>query len=324
MVLVTGGSGFIGRVLNAALVSRGCKVRATYRSGSVPTEGGVEWVQTPDVATSDFPALLDGCDYVVHLAALAHQINKRVPPTEFDRVNHQATAELARAVAQSPTARRLVFVSSIGAVCSTSAKVITPETSPNPDSDYGRSKRDAEVAVEKILSATRQDWCVVRPTLVYGPGNPGNMLRLMRLTRSPVPLPFGGIRNRRSFLYVENLVDLIAKVMDEPAASRQVFNAADREVLSTPELVRMLAQLSGRSIRLLPVPVWALRTLAKCGDAASQVLGRSLGLDSYSVDRLVSSLEVDTSVLRSLLNWEPPFSTEEGLRRTLSGATEAR
>jgi nucleoside-diphosphate-sugar epimerase len=196
--------------------------------------------------------------------------------------------------------------------------VVKAETEPKPDSEYGRSKRKAELAIEKILADTRQDWSVVRPTLVYGPGNPGNMLRLMRLTRSPIPLPFGAIRNRRTFLYVENLVHLIKQVLSEPGASRQVFNVGDAEVLSTPELVRMLAGLSGRSIRLLPVPVWILRTMAKGGDVATGLLGRSVGLDSYSVERLASSLEVDISLARTRLNWKPPFSTEEGLRRTLS------
>ena len=212
-------------------------------------------------------------------------------------------------------------MSSIGAVCSKCRALVTSETSPEPDSEYGRSKRNAELAIQDILKETGPDWCIIRPTLVYGPGNPGNMLRLMRLTRSPVPLPFGGIRNRRSFLYVENLVDLITTALCHPAASRQVFNAADREVLSTAELVRLLARLSGRKIGLLPVPVWSLRALAKFGDAAGRVLGRSVGLDTYSVDRLVSSLEVDVSQLRSRLDWEPPFSTEEGLRRTLTPAT---
>jgi nucleoside-diphosphate-sugar epimerase len=175
------------------------------------------------------------------------------------------------------------------------------------------------LAIANILAQTPQDWCVLRPTLIYGPGNPGNMLRLMRLTRSPVPLPFASIRNRRTFLYVENLVDLIEKVLLHPSASRQVFNVADAQVLSTPQLVRSLAAVSGRSIRLLPLPVWALHALGRMGDFVSAIAGRGLGLDTYSVERLTSSLEVDISPLRSRLAWQPPFSTEEGLQRTLSG-----
>lgn len=322
-VLITGSSGFVGSFLSKRLKQKGYFVRAVVRNRSVQESSG-EHVIVCDIAqNSNWDEMLAGIDYVIHLAALAHQINKPVAAADFDRVNHQATAELARAVANSTTVRRLVFISSIGAVCSSSEKVITPRTEPNPDSDYGRSKRNAELAVQQILSGTPQDWCVLRPTLIYGPGNPGNMLRLMRLTRSPVPLPFGSIRNRRSFLYVENLVDLIEKVLANPGASRQVFNVADAEVLSTGELVRQLAGVTGREIRLLPMPVSALRALGKCGDVVSRITGRAIGLDTYSVERLTSSLEVDISPLRTQLQWEPPFTTEEGLRRTLSANAPA-
>ncbi|HEX7862385.1 MAG TPA: NAD-dependent epimerase/dehydratase family protein [Verrucomicrobiae bacterium] len=317
-VLVTGGSGFVGKALVRHLVGRGYAVRATYRSSAPEEIAGVEWVHTKDVAGGDFAGLLKDCDFVVHLAALAHQLTGKVPEGEFDRVNHRATAELAQAVADSATVKRMVFVSSIGAVCSASEKVVTERTECRPDSEYGRSKRDAEVAVEKILAGTRADYCVIRPPLVYGRGNPGNMLRLLKLTKSPVPLPLGSIRNRRTFIYVGNLVDVIEKALTHPKASRRIFNVADSEVLSTPELIRELARVRGTKARLMPMPGRMLRAMGKVGDVVGKVVRRSVPIDTYSVDRLLGSLEIDSAEVRRELNWSPPYSTREGLKLTLA------
>lgn len=316
-VLITGASGFVGKALTSALVTNGYLVRGTYRNAKIESMPGSEWVHTEDLASAPFGELLRDCDYVVHLAALAHQVGREVPAADFDRVNHQATAEIARAVAASTSVRRLIFVSSIGAVCSFSDSPVTSETECRPDSDYGQSKRNAELAVRKILAATPQDYCIIRPSLVYGPGNPGNMLRLMRLTRSPLPLPLGAIRNRRSFLFVGNLADLIEKALTSPGASRQTFNAADNDILSTPDLIRELAGLSGSRARLWPAPIWSLRLLGRAGDLLSKLSKRSLGIDTYSVDRLLGSLEIDNSHVRRTLRWEPPFTTRQGLSLTL-------
>src|SRR5687768_12778725 len=139
-VLVTGGNGFIGKALCASLLEAGHSVRATYRSAPAQISD-VEWVHAEQVDGIDFAPLIEGCDGVIHLAALAHQVGKKISFEEYDRTNHLATANLARAVAASRSVQRLVFVSSIGAVCSASDRVITAETECRPDSDYGRSKR---------------------------------------------------------------------------------------------------------------------------------------------------------------------------------------
>lgn len=314
-VLVTGASGFIGRQLCQALLAKGYSVRGTQRGDASNLSQAVEWVRIPDLASADWTGLLQDCAYVVHLAALAHQLNRSVPSQEFDRTNRAGTARLASAIAGTPSVRRLIFISSIGAVCSQSDLVVGEETPCRPDTDYGRSKLAAEREVQEILARSQSDWCILRPTLVYGPDNPGNMLRLMRLTRSGLPLPFGSVRNRRSFLYVGNLVDLIERCLQNPGASRRVFNAADAEVLSTPELIAHIAQVCGQRARLIPAPVWSLRLLGRLGDLTSKLAGRSVGIDSYSIDRLLGSLQVDIAPLKRL-GWTPPFSTVQGLQAT--------
>src|SRR5690606_4094669 len=150
--------------------------------------------------------------------------------------------------------KRLVFVSSIGAVCTLSEETVTESTPCDPESDYGKSKRGAELKLQEILADAPADWCILRPTLVYGPENPGNMLRLLQLIKTGLPLPLGSVRNRRSFVFVGNLVDALEKCMHHPGVSRKIFHVSDNEVFSTPELLGLLGRQTGRPVRLLPFP----------------------------------------------------------------------
>ena len=147
-------------------------------------------------------------------------------------------------------------------------------------------------------------WTIVRPTLVYGPGNPGNMQRLLKLANSHLPLPLGSIDNQRSFLYIGNLVDAIITCLDHPNAKNQIFLLSDGQNISTPALIRHLAGfLNTRSI-LLPMPVSLLRLLGK-------ITGKSSALD-----RLLESLVVSNEKIVTTLNWQPPYSIEQGLATT--------
>jgi nucleoside-diphosphate-sugar epimerase len=322
-VLVTGATGFVGRHLIPLLVERGLRLRCLSRGSPPPAIPSVEWVG--DVAIereTEWKHLIDGMDGVVHLAALAHQVgvsDARLAP-EFDRVNHLATRRLAEAIALAGSPRRLLFLSSIGAVCTSSDVPVNGDTAPHPESAYGRTKLAAERAIETVLRGSPADWCVIRAPLVYGPGNPGNMARLMRLTRLPV-LPTGGLSGRRSFVYVGNLVDLLHRALLSPAASRRVLLAADVEQVSTRELIRLLADAAGRGVRQVTIPMPILRLAARAGDVVRLLAGRSIGLDSYSLDRLAASLPIDASETRERLMWRPPFSLEQGIRLTFAGPT---
>jgi nucleoside-diphosphate-sugar epimerase len=279
---------------------------------------GIEWRQLSQLDSE--PALREavvGCDVVVHLAALAHQTGKAAAGrwAEFERVNVESTRLLAKTVRSLGT-RRLVFVSSVAAVCSQSDVSVDEQSLPRPDSDYGRSKLDAEHRLQQELDGSGADWCILRPPLVYGPGNPGNMARLMGLIERGLPLPFASIRNRRSFIYIDNLVDALAIVICHPVQIRSTYFLNDGSDFSTPELTVALAAAAGRRIRLLPVPVGVLRLLGRLGD----VLGPNTGLDSYSVDRLVGSMPVNGEGFRSAFSWHPPVGSAEAIRITGSSA----
>jgi nucleoside-diphosphate-sugar epimerase len=308
----------VGSALARRLLCDGLQVRGTHRSVPPPVIPGIEWKQLAQLDSE--PALRDaaaGCDAVVHLAALAHQTGKSAGGRrdEFERVNVESTRLLAR-TARSLGTHRFVFVSSVAAVCSHSEVCVDELTPARPDTDYGRSKLQAEQALQKELLDGVTDWCVVRPPLVYGPGNPGNMSRLMRLIERGLPLPFGSIRNRRSFIFLDNLVDALATVVTHPGEIRSIYFVGDGSDFSTPELVVALAAAACRPTRLLHVPVGILRLLGRMGDGIERLLGVSAGIDSYSVDRLVGSMAVNGALFCRSFNWQAPVAWADALRIT--------
>jgi nucleoside-diphosphate-sugar epimerase len=314
-VLVTGATGFVGGHLCAALDDAGYDVRGTYRSN--PPKGypsRMEWTSVPDIGPeTDWSAALAGVDYVVHLAGLAHRPGVRDEELKeaFHRVNVLGTERLVQAIRPS-SIRRLVFVSS--------AKAIVTSAEGEADSEYGRTKRRAERLILEGLSGAGPDWCVLRPCLVYGPGNLGNMARLIRLVRLGLPLPFASIRNEKNFTYIGNLVSALLLSLTHPAASRRVFALSDGISISTPELMISLGRHAHRKVWLFPLPVGILKGVASIGDLIRDRMGISVGWDSYSVDRLCSSLTVDSTEFSEALGWRRPFTMDEGLAVTLGGA----
>ena len=198
-ILVTGSSGFVGRRLVAALARASYRVLAAARNpGTVGFPGDVDVTRQPDLEERvDWEPLLTDITHVVHLAGVAHK-GALVSDEMYDRINHVAVADLARAAAKAGIAR-LIFVSSIGSQTGPSSEHVLSETDePRPTAAYGRSKRAAEMA----LRASGAPYTIFRPVLMYGPNAPGNMGMLVKLAASPCPLPFGALTGRRSLLAI--------------------------------------------------------------------------------------------------------------------------
>jgi len=292
-VLVTGATGFVGHALVPALDSAAHEVRGASRAnGPALDDVGADW-----------HSLLDGCDAVVHLAAMVHVMEGAATLAErFQAVNVQGTTRLAVQAAAAGV-RRFVMLSSIK-VHGESGHL--SESSPRTTLDpYGRSKRDAEDAVCEIGARTGLQVVVIRPPLVYGPGVRANFAALAAAVRRGLPLPLGSIDNQRSLVGLGNLVDLIATCLVHPGAANQAFLVSDGEDLSTPDLVRRMAAVLGQKARLVPVPESLLMLVASG-------LGRR-----EDVRRLVGSLTVDITKARELLGWEPPNSVDTSLREAL-------
>ena len=254
----------------------------------------------PDIAGDvDFGPLLDGMDAVVHLAGLAH---RAAGAEELRRLNVDATSRLAAAVAAS--ARRFVFVSSVKVHGEDSGDGAYTENDPTrPQDAYGRSKLEAERALAEIAARSGMELVLIRPPLVYGPAVKANFLRLLRWVDKGLPLPFAGVRNRRSLIGLDNLVDAIARCVEHPEA-RGPLLVADDESVSTPELLSRTARALARPARLARAPLWLLRSAAVIAGHRDEIR------------RLTGSLVVDSSRARRLLGWRPRRTLDEGLVET--------
>ncbi|AFZ37650.1 UDP-N-acetylglucosamine 4-epimerase [Stanieria cyanosphaera PCC 7437] len=321
-VLITGATGFIGSHLIPRLnLINNCQLIAAIRNqDSQPKlSTTVKTIIVGEIdGDTDWSQALIGIDAVIHLAARAHILQEQVPDpeAEFIRVNTQGTANLVQQSIQAGV-KHFIFISSIGAVATLSNQILTEETPPQPDTAYGRSKLKAEQALIELASNTNMTWTILRPTLVYGAGNPGNMASLLKLVKSGLPLPLKSVKNRRSFLYVGNLVDAIAICLTNPHAKNQLFLISDTQALSTLELIEQIANsLNTRSI-LIPVSPMVLKFLGYLGDLITYIIKRKLPINSVIINRLLGSLVVDSNYLYKTLNWQPPYTIKQGIAQGL-------
>ena len=202
-VLVTGATGFVGQNLCPVLLRAGWVVRATWVHTEPQQNDGIEWSRVDPLGPkTDWSAVLEGVDHVVHLAAVAHRVGAlaELSEEEYDKANHLGTSCLAKEVRSNGSIKRLVFISSIGAVTGFMETPINKDTICQPDTSYGRSKLAGEMKIHQVLDGSETNWCILRPMLVHGPGNPGNMARLFKIVDTSIPLPLSALdSNRRSF-----------------------------------------------------------------------------------------------------------------------------
>ena len=306
MILVTGANSFVGKALTAHLARLGLPVRAAGRRNVATLPGHIKTISIGNLAEPfDWTEALQDVRTVVHLAARAHGTARdgESEASELVSVNVGATASLARQAALAGV-KRFIFLSSIGVNgIQTAGRAFTANDKPHPTNAYSKSKLEAEVALRAVARDTGMEVAIIRPPLVYGPGAPGTFGRLVRLVQSGLPLPLGAVHNRRSFIGIDNLADLLAACVQYPEPLNEVLLAADREVISTADLVKQLREVYKTNSLILPMPVKLLQY-------SLQVMGKGELFAS-----LCGDLQVDTQKTCDVLKWSPPLSLTEGLRR---------
>lgn len=309
-ILITGANGFVGRALCQRMIGQGFSIRGTVRSdnGIAMLPAGIEAVNTDSIGpNTDWSKALTGVDIIVHLAARAHvmQDTSTDPLAAFREVNVDGTRRLMQ-MATVAGVQRFVFLSSVGVNgYLTHNRPFTEEDDPHPYNPYTVSKYEAEQVLRSIALESRTEVIIIRSPLVYGPGNPGNFLRLLRLVDQGWPLPFASVTNRRSMIYLGNLVDAIITCCVHPNARGETFLVSDGEDVSTPELIRMIAHAMHKKAKLFPSPQSLL-----------SIIGTLTGKKA-ELDKLLGSLCIDSSKIRKVLNWNPPFKMRDGIHETV-------
>lgn len=303
-VIITGANGFLGSALAAHLAKRSdYHVIASVRRADAPLPAGTEPLVAPFEQVDAWRAAMSGIDVVVHVAARVHllQDDSTDPLLEYRRDNVAASVALAQAAADAGV-RRFVFISSIHVNGrETIDERFDESMQPRIETPYAQSKLEAEQELRSIADRTGIELVIIRPPLVYGEGVAGNFARLLKLVASGMPIPLGAVRNQRSAIARENLVDFITLCLDHPRAANELFVVSDGMDLSTPELIRALARGMNRRAVLLPVPVSILRS-------AAGLIGRA-----EEFRQLCGSLAVNSSKAQTMLGWQPPLSAEAAM-----------
>lgn len=309
-LLLTGATGFVGTALTKRLIEDGkcnlvCAVRKKHEGLFKDAESVLVGSMRAD---TDWSAALSGIDVVIHTAARVHVMVDTAsdPCAEYNEINYEGTMNLAKQAVEEGV-KRFIFLSSIkvNGEGTKPGAPFTAEDEPQPKDPYGLSKSKTESSLLRLAAESGLEVVIIRPVLVYGPGVKGNLLSMMRWLDKGIPLPLGGIQNKRSLVALDNLVDLVVTCIEHPAAANHIFLVSDGEDLSTTELLEKVAKALGKPARLIPVPSGFIKIVA-------QLTGRQ-GISQ----RLLGSLQVDISKTRQLLGWRPPIGIDEGLEQTV-------
>jgi len=307
-ILVTGSTGFVGKRVLEMASAKNWECLAQVRKATTK-KPRAEAVIVPVIdSTTDWLHALSGVDCIVHCAARVHQMQESEAEAlvAYNEVNTLGTLHLARQAAALGI-KRFVFLSSIkvngeftDAGFPFSAEVNQPPTDP-----YAKSKYDAEIGLKNIAQETGLEVVIIRPPLVYGPGVKANFQSMMSWIKKGIPLPLGAINNKRSLVFIDNLVDLILTAAVHRNAVNGTFLVSDDNDISTTQLLNTVAVAMNRPSRLLPVPMSWIK------------LAATLIAKPQIAQRLCGSLQVDISETKKILNWTPSVSVEEGIKRTV-------
>ena len=302
-ILVTGASGFVGQYLTERLTQNSMDFIACSRQWAAAKADNYALMPdfTDEIAWIN---LFSGCDVVIHLAARVHVMKEKSDDAlaEFRKVNVYATHCLAQAAAKAGV-KRFVFISSIKVNGEfTENQPFSENDIPQPQDAYAISKWEAEQGLLLIAQKTGMDVVIIRPPLIYGANVKANFASMLKAVKRGLPLPLGAIVNKRSFVYVGNLVSLIVCCIDHPAASNQTFLVSDGQDLSTTELLNECAVALDVKPRFLPI--------------SQKLIGRCLAMlgKQSLAQRLCDNLQVDISKACNLLDWKPPFTVADGLK----------
>ncbi|MFD1629009.1 NAD-dependent epimerase/dehydratase family protein [Pseudopedobacter beijingensis] len=291
-LLITGSSGFVGQNLLEYL--EGFEIYSITRNQ----------LNTPSLEQ------LNSCDTLIHLAGKAHDLKQTSNPQEYYQVNFELTKQLYDAFLHSD-AKKFIFISSVKVAADTVEGILNEEVKPDPQTDYGKSKLMAEEYIQSQVLPEGKSYYILRPCMIHGPGNKGNLNLLYRLVAKGIPYPLAAFENKRSFLSIENLCFVIKELIERSDIFSGVYHVADDEAISTNELINVISGALEIKPRLWKINSGSIRLLAKIGDTLR------LPLNSERLKKLTESYVVSNSKIKGALGKEFPVEARAGLRKTI-------
>jgi UDP-glucose 4-epimerase len=234
-------------------------------------------------------------DVIIHLAGKAHQM-KEIDPNIYFNVNRDLTLELAKK-AKLEGIKQFIFISTVKVYGDNNEDILNENSMCQPTDSYGQSKLEAEEGLKK-LETENFKVAIIRPPLIYGKGVKGNLERLISLIKKVPILPFEGIKNQRSMVYVQNLIALIDHIVQKQSSG--IFIAGDSTTHSTTELVALMNKYLNTNRKLIQLPKFIISILKKVKPAL--------------IERLFTSYIIDNKMTNQKLNFHPPFSFQEGIK----------
>jgi nucleoside-diphosphate-sugar epimerase len=300
-ILVTGANGFIGRALCVHLTDLGFNVRQVVNRHGVDNDHSAQFVKMINSSTI-WTDVIENVDIVIHLAAIAHKAASWSTESmaEYLEVNAEGTINLAICAKQAGV-KRFIYLSSVGVNGNRSKKPFTELDTPAPKDQYSISKLIAETNLIDFGKQASFEFVIIRPPLVYGEGVKANFRKLLELANSKMPLPFGAIKNRRSLVYLGNLIDFITLCISHPKAVNETFFVSDDNDVSTTQIIASIVEVSCRKSCLIPIPNMLL------------VLGLTLCGKKAIATKLCGNLQVDITKAKTLLGWQPPYTFKQGI-----------
>lgn len=296
-ILITGITGFVGQNLSVYLAD----------------DFDVKGITRKGYNELTYEAFLEGStpyDVMIHLAGKAHDLKKTSNDNEYYEVNFELTKKLYNQFLQSE-AKQFIYISSVKAVVDSIDGILTEDAISNPVSVYGKSKRMAEDYILANLPETKKVY-ILRPCMIHGPLNKGNLNLLFGLVQKGFPWPLGAFNNQRSFLSVENLCFVIKELLIQETILSGVYNIADDDSISTNELVTLISKSQNKKVRILSLPKNMIVSIAKAGDFLR------LPLNLERLHKLTESFVVCNLKIKQAINKPFPVSAKDGLLKTFT------
>lgn len=292
-LIITGASGFVGQNLSKYL-------NDYYHIVCVGRNEKVNYNNFTNVH----------CEGIIHLAGKAHDLRNVSKPEEYYQVNFELTKKIYDSFLNSD-AQTFIFLSSVKAAADEVEGILTEDMIPNPQTHYGKSKLLAENYILENLKPNKRV-IILRPCIIHGEGNKGNLSLLFSIVKKGIPYPLGTYENVRSYLTVTNLCFVIKEILENNSIKSGIYNVADDEAISTNELVMLINIALGKNVRIIKMPKGLVKVMAKIGDILH------LPLNSDRLDKLTNNYEVSNKKICNSINQRFPFSTKDGLLKTFS------